>query len=302
MKRHLMAAFVAALCAASTAGAVPADGGFEFSYKPALDGAGYMVQPLSNVRASGNMAILTTDPPLSVPLVPGPNVSAAGRGIDNGGGTFSYVGAPGVAMGFIQGVGTGAAGDPPVKSPLVNQKTFTLEGRFKVSGGANGEVANHDFFAFENNALGSVHFTVAYGRLGSDGNGTLALSGPGAPFVSSDGAIPLAVDTFVKLRVVTSPVGATQGSVATYIDLEDGNGWRTGPGVTYAPSTTRDRGSLVRALSAGASENTNVEVDYIRWKAARLTTSDALAAVPEPSSALLLGLAGVAALARRRQG
>jgi hypothetical protein len=185
---------------------------------------------------------------------------------------------------------------------LVNQKNFTLESRFKVSGATESTMPTHDYFAFENNALGSVHFTVAYGRLnGANGDGAVYVSAPGGPFGSSGTSIPLALDKFVKLRVVTFP-NATDATVATYLDLEDGSGWRTGPTSTYAPNAARDRGSLIRVLSSGVTSSTNVEVDYIRWKAARLTTSDALAAVPEPSSALLLGLAGVAALARRRQG
>lgn len=282
MKLRLLCLVSVALAAvlSQPVSAATADKSFEFSHKPALDGAGWMVQPVGNIRASGNMAYSGDDPAdeYNVPVEPTP-VAGIGMALNNGDGTFKYDGEP-VAMGLIQGKGTGNAGNPPVPSPLLNQKNFTMEARFKVTRPVTPIDQNHHvtYFAFENNALGSVHFNATYGRnFGQDGNETIAMSFPGAARVGSGTDLPLVFEAFVKFRIVTEDVGGGQGKVSSYLDYEDGMGWKTGPTQTYAPSTTRDRGSLVRALTdGGASGGTSIDVDYIRWKAAALTTSEAL--------------------------
>lgn len=281
--------------------AATADGGFEFSHRPADDGAGYVIQPLTNIRADGSMAI-EVGQTLALPGFPTVN----GRGTNNGGGTFSYSGATATAMGYIQAAAEGQNNGsiPPVSTPFNGTKTFTVEARFKVSGDRS-TAANQDLFCIEHNALGSTHFSFCYGRQGADGTGTLTLSPVGGTFASSGTTIPMDLGTFNTMRIVSMDTGGGTAMLSTYIDLEDGSGWRTGPTASYTPSTTRDRGALIRTLTSGGTGGANpttTEVDYIRWKLAKVETTEALNAVPEPASlgVAALGVAGLFMARRRR--
>jgi hypothetical protein len=274
----IASAFV--LLSATSLWGATADWGFEFDHAPALDGAGYTVEPINNIRSPGNMAYLVGQT-YPIPGFP----SQTGHGRNNGDGTFSY--GPdddfntAASMGLIQAT----SATRPVASPLVRQLSFTVEARFKVENVEFFPGFPARYFRFHNKAFQSAIFELGYGSVNGDEH-TLFMSSPMASPVYnfSDGEIPLVVNSFVTLRAVATGLGANFGRVESFIKLSDTGDWLVGPSIESSFSKTEDESTLVAVCEDGCNfGDGQVTIDYIRGVNKSLALTESLdAAGGEP--------------------
>jgi len=291
------------LGSATQALAVPATWAFEMDRHPSEQGAGVWGTAGAGQRSDGSMATggeLLTAGGLTTIKYTG-NVSMSS--VDN----------PGPGNGDTAGTADPPSGDPKALTGF--DRSTTIEARFKAYSEFWTEPVQNtkQIFAIENQSLGTLHNNPYYGMrtngaivapattnpMGQNEKTYFEASSPGpnnefsmaridGQGTVTDGPdtfqeIPLVFDKFIKMRVVqTAGTTARTGTVYTYMDMEDGMGWRLAARLINPNqySNTRSRGLIFRA-----SGSIDIEVDYIRGSDSTLALADTLDAIAAPGCA-----------------
>jgi len=273
--------FTAVLAAPALCFAVVADKSFEFSHFPSVDGAGVWTS-----RSNGTMA--------------------TGAGAVQNPGTITYPKGASYDMATVNNPASDGTLDT-----LYNTLNWTVEARFKITNFDNPGAIDFPV-AIENNTLGSNHGNFGYGQrtapaipepvvhteISSPGpNNQFSFAGPGA-------GVNLTQGDWVTVRITSTYAAnpATDSVRVTFLEGQPGASLATPVaggqiGVPSPPGATRSRGLIIRKNASA-----DVEFDYIRIVKGAVADGVAITAIPEPSSALLLSLAGLAGLVRRRNG